>query len=235
MKTTIIGLDLGALQDFSARAELRVIAPPVPPAPDPVTFHPAAGGKPTTLPAPTPAWGSVAPPAVKAPEEPTRLRCVGLYRWPLKTRYATVVNDIGAHLDRLRAAGEDVELVIDGTGVGVAVLELFDAAGIRYTAVSIHGGQATTHEGKVWRVAKKSLVAALQVAAQNRTLTIDRPKSELAQALRAEMGNFRHTINPATAHESFAAWRESDHDDLVLALALACWRATRPVKRVGAW
>jgi hypothetical protein len=38
-------------------------------------------------------------------------------------------------------------------------------------------------------------------------------------------------VNISTAHDSYEAWREGDHDDLVLATALACWRAA---KRRGA-
>jgi hypothetical protein len=30
-------------------------------------------------------------------------------------------------------------------------------------------------------------------------------------------------IDPKTAHDSYEHWRESDHDDLVLATALGCW------------
>ena len=39
--------------------------------------------------------------------------------------------------------------------------------------------------------------------------------------LTQELLNFRVKIDPATAHDSYSAWRERDHDDLVLALALA--------------
>jgi hypothetical protein len=38
-----------------------------------------------------------------------------------------------------------------------------------------------------------------------------------------ELQSFRVTIDPTTAHDSYSAWREQDHDDLVFALALACW------------
>jgi hypothetical protein len=50
---------------------------------------------------------------------------------------------------------------------------------------------------------------------------------ELWPALREEMLNFKRKINLKTAHDSYEHWRESDHDDLVLATALACWGATR--------
>jgi hypothetical protein len=34
-------------------------------------------------------------------------------------------------------------------------------------------------------------------------------------------------INISTAHDSYEAWREGDHDDLVLSVALACWAGER--------
>ncbi len=39
-----------------------------------------------------------------------------------------------------------------------------------------------------------------------------------------ELANFRVKITLA-ANEVFRAWREGEHDDLVLAVVLACWRA----------
>jgi hypothetical protein len=39
------------------------------------------------------------------------------------------------------------------------------------------------------------------------------------------MLNFKVKIDPETAHESYSAWREAEHDDLVLAVALATWWA----------
>jgi hypothetical protein len=50
---------------------------------------------------------------------------------------------------------------------------------------------------------------------------------ELWPALKEELLNFRRKINLKTAHDSYEHWRETDHDDLVLAAALACWGARR--------
>jgi hypothetical protein len=231
--TYYIGLDLGQLQDYTARAVLHVADPPPAPEAEPVQrFHPTDGGAPSLrLADGRRATAVLAPPVGEA--SPLLMRCVGLHRWPLKTKYAAIVADMRAFLGHL-PEGEGWELLIDGTGVGVAVLEQFDAAGIKYTAVSIHGGQETTRDGHKWRVPKKALVAALQVAAQNRTLAIDPPGMPLAKELRAEMGNFRHTIT-AAANDTYAAWREADHDDLVLALAIACWGVTKPVYTFQYW
>ncbi|MDD1753960.1 MAG: hypothetical protein LUQ38_12840 [Methanotrichaceae archaeon] len=47
--------------------------------------------------------------------------------------------------------------------------------------------------------------------------------------MQGELLNFKVKIDPQTAHDSYSAWRESEHDDLVLSVALACWYAeTRP-------
>jgi hypothetical protein len=46
---------------------------------------------------------------------------------------------------------------------------------------------------------------------------------ELAPTLKKELLNFRVKVDPKTAHDSYEHWREGDHDDLVLATALACW------------
>ena len=41
------------------------------------------------------------------------------------------------------------------------------------------------------------------------------------------MENFRVKVTDA-ANETFGAWRERPHDDLVLAVAIAAWQAERP-------
>jgi hypothetical protein len=53
----------------------------------------------------------------------------------------------------------------------------------------------------------------------------------LAETLRNELLNFKVKINISTAHDSYEAWREGDHDDLVLSVALACWAGERFPKR----
>lgn len=45
----------------------------------------------------------------------------------------------------------------------------------------------------------------------------------LLEVLKGELQTFEVKINPQTAHDSYLAWREGQHDDLVLAVAMACW------------
>jgi hypothetical protein len=55
------------------------------------------------------------------------------------------------------------------------------------------------------------------------------PGLALAPVLTEELSRFKMKFNAATAHDSYAAWREGDHDDLVLATALAAWWGSRMV------
>jgi hypothetical protein len=67
-------------------------------------------------------------------------------------------------------------------------------------------------------------MSVLQVVSQTGRLKIPL-KLRLSQLLQGELLNFKSKIDPATAHDSYSAWREADHDDLLLATALACWYA----------
>jgi hypothetical protein len=73
-----------------------------------------------------------------------------------------------------------------------------------------------------YRVPKRDLVSAVQVLLQSERLKIVRSLPEAA-TLRSEFQNFRVKIDPRTAHDSYSHWREAEHDDLVLATALAAW------------
>jgi hypothetical protein len=69
-------------------------------------------------------------------------------------------------------------------------------------------------------VAKKELVSVLQVLLQSRRLKIA-PLPERDLLLR-EFQTFRVKVT-AAANETFEAWRERDHDDMVPAVAIAAW------------
>jgi hypothetical protein len=70
-------------------------------------------------------------------------------------------------------------------------------------------------------VPKKELVSVLQVLLQSKRLQVARALP-MAAVLVKELECFRVKFTPS-ANETFEAWRERDHDDLVLAAALAAW------------
>ncbi|HEY7157283.1 MAG TPA: hypothetical protein VH575_25240 [Gemmataceae bacterium] len=145
-------------------------------------------------------------------------------RWQLGTAYPAIVADV----DALARSLDKPALVADATGVGRAVVDLFREASLpvsELVAVTITGGHEVNRV--TWedaRVPKRDLVGAVQSALQGRRLKIAKQLPEAATLTR-ELSTFRVKINVASATESFEAWRERDHDDLVLALALALWVA----------
>jgi hypothetical protein len=147
-----------------------------------------------------------------------------LMRYPLGTKYAEIVASVRSLLSRepFRRRMRYTRLLADKTGVGAAVIDGFYEKGVNPIGVTIHGGSAVTEEVRGFRVPKRDLVASVQTLLQNGRLKIA-PEMELASVLKSELLNFRVKINPATAHDSYEHWREADHDDLVLAVALACW------------
>jgi hypothetical protein len=118
----------------------------------------------------------------------------------------------------------DVAVVYDRTGVGAAAGDVFDRVQIDATLVGIliHGGDRVSFEGGVYRAPKRDLVSALIVAFQNGALRIAADLG-LAPVLTAELQHFTLKFNEQTAHDSYSAWREDAHDDLVLAVGLAVW------------
>ena len=149
-----------------------------------------------------------------------------LQRFELGTKYTDIVRSVRRLLLREPFMGRMLytRLLVDRTGVGAGVVDSFYEHGVRPISVTIHGGSAVTWEPADlgYRVPKRDLVAAVQVLLQNGRLKIA-PEMELAPVLKKELLNFRVKIDPSTAHDSYEHWREGDHDDLVLATALACW------------
>jgi hypothetical protein len=120
---------------------------------------------------------------------------------------------------------------VDATGVGRAVIDLLrrEKPPCRLVPVVITFGHAITWgDDGARHLPKKELVGTLQVLLQNRRLKISSRLPEAA-VLKKELENFRVKIT-AAANETFGAGpvREGPHDDLVLALALACWEAEQP-------
>jgi hypothetical protein len=74
-------------------------------------------------------------------------------------------------------------------------------------------------------VPKLELVSTVQALLSGGRLKIV-PALALAELLQKELLNFQVKITDS-ANETFGAWREGAHDDLVLAVALAAWLCER--------
>ncbi len=155
-----------------------------------------------------------------------------LERVRLGTSYLAVIERLRQIVNSRELVGRCI-LVMDATGLGGPVLELLRAArlGCQIIPVTITGGDREINSGGMWRVPKRDLINRLQLMLERKELQIASRLRE-AETLVRELINMRMKISIA-GHDSYAARSESDHDDLVLAVALACWRAkgclSRPV------
>jgi hypothetical protein len=140
-----------------------------------------------------------------------------IQRVALGTPYPAVVEMV-RDIANGEALGGRCALAVDGTGVGAPVVDMLRAAGLRceITAVTITGGEREAGRGANWvSVPKKDLISGVQLALEKGELRIARRMKD-AGALVRELVSVR--MGEATGGE---------HDDLVIALALACWRARR--------
>ena len=119
----------------------------------------------------------------------------------------------------VRALPGEADLVIDATGVGRPVLDMLRAAGLEPVAVTITGGRSASFDGGTWRVPKRMLVRALVTAFEAGRLKVARGLPS-AGALLRELRAFRRRISEH-GHDSYN--RAGEHDDLVVATALAVW------------
>ena len=142
-----------------------------------------------------------------------------LERMPLGTPYPGIIAHVGRLLAKLPAG---TELIIDFTGVGRPVFDMFVYSGISPLGVLITGGTAETSDGATRSVPKLTLVSRLQALLHEGRLKILRELAE-AETLVRELQDFRVEFT-AAGHLTFNA-RTGKHDDLVLALAIAVWRA----------
>ncbi len=154
-------------------------------------------------------------------EYPSEVRLLYLDRPPLGTKYPAIVTRVLALLDRAPLSRE-VPLVVDRTGVGAAVVDLFAAAGVQPQAVTITGGDAVIREDHHYKIPKRELAGQLVATHQSGRLKVA-PGITLWPTLVQELINFKPKINITTGHDTYEAWRESVHDDLVLSVAMACW------------
>ncbi|MBK1668331.1 hypothetical protein CKO28_09820 [Rhodovibrio sodomensis] len=159
---------------------------------------------------------------------PPRFALRHLERLPLGMSYPAQVDKVQTVRARLP---QRTELVIDRTGVGRAVFDIFRSHGVRAQAVDITAGDGASQSSDGWRVSKKDLVSRLQALLHQGHLKIAKGMPE-AQALVKELQDFRVTFTQA-GNPTFNA-REGQHDDLVLAVAIACWWSAMPSRSVTA-
>ncbi len=172
--------------------------------------------------------------------------CRALRRWELGTKYTKIVEDVGRVVDReplarlvptknawnvWRDEPARSTLVIDGTGVGRPVVDMFAQArpNAYVRPVMITTGRNESYKDGYFHVPKSILVSTVVALLEQERLKFA-PTIKEAATLIKEMRDYRVKVTDS-ANETFAA-REGANDDLIMAVAIACWFGERCQKRL---
>ncbi len=214
----VVSVDLGQQVDPTAIAVLEVttrqeelnkhLADPDAPSPVTMDWYPKGGG------------------GIKNPGGVHRIDVRHLERLPLKMAYPDQIAHVRAVLQRPPLDRPSTDLVLDQTGVGKPIVDMFRAEGLSPIGITITAGDdwsKVSHEE--FRVSKLLLVSRLQAMLHAGELRIAKGLAD-AQVLTWELQDFRAQITES-GYTRFGA-RSGTHDDLVLALAIGAWWANRP-------
>jgi hypothetical protein len=202
-----IGLDLGQAADYTALCVLEKVTAAAPVLKMMQGYKPGPGAE------------------VKASYHLRHLE-----RPKLGTPYPEIVDRTRQVLEALPKV--ETCLIIDATGCGRPVFDMFKQQKLNPVGITIHGGGTVTRAGGLLNVPKRDLVGVLQVLFQSGRLKVAEDLPD-AKTFIDELLNFKVKINTKTAHDSYEAWRENINDDLVLAVSLAAWyeEKQRPAAR----
>ena len=136
------------------------------------------------------------------------------------TPYPQIVRRLDHLVKRLP---EKPSMAVDATGVGRPVIDMIRDAHLPASIypITLTGGDAVTQDGMERHVPKRDVASTIAVLLQTGRLRIARGLKE-SETLLQELLNFRVKIS-LSGHDSYEAWREKEHDDLVLAVGLAAW------------
>ena len=166
--------------------------------------------------------------AIAVVEKAGKQRLVrSIVRVPLGTPYPAVIERVRRTVQHPRLWGNCC-VAVDATGVGAPVVESMRSAELGCTiwAVTITGGeQARSGQGLRWSVPKRDPVAGVQVLLERGDLRIAKALPD-ALSLLQELRDMQVQVT-RTGRTRTGAEAAGEHDDLVIALALACWRAGR--------
>jgi hypothetical protein len=166
------------------------------------------------------------------PIERTRLRrqdrverfdVLHLERVKLGMSYPAQAGYVGRLLQR-PPLNDGCQLVIDDTGVGRAVGDIFVDAGLRPKRITITAGlEPSQHGANTYHVPKAVLISTLEAHMHSGELRIA-PDATDSEALKDELKDFQRKVS-AAGRTTWDA-RVGKHDDLILSVAIALWMAS---------
>ena len=192
------GLDLGEARDYSALSIVR-----------------------RTIKVDKQRSGAVVPDELKY--SPPVYQLIFLKRWPLHISYSKdVVQDVKKILQEGWPGEENKPyLVLDYSGVGRAVLDIFRQAGMSPIGIHTSSGDRTHWIPGGFSVPKRDLIGVLTAAFQRNEIQIPAQLPD-KKILMAELANFKIKVT-AKGNDTYEHAKSTGHDDTVISLALALY------------
>jgi hypothetical protein len=153
-----------------------------------------------------------------------------LQRIQLGTPYPDIIDQVVA-VTRIPELAGFTQLAVDATGVGRPIVDMLRRSGLKCAMLPaiITGGDCQSFSGGYYRLPKRDLITRVIAALQRKTLRFA-AFLPFADDLTREMVDMEVRVT-SFGTEQFGAWREGAHDDLIFAVALACWAA----ENCGVW
>jgi hypothetical protein len=167
----------------------------------------------------------------EAPKGPPEIRLVALDRWQML--YPDTLDELGFIFSDEQFARK-VMLATDATGPGLSLYEdvvrdekMLSCVGRdRITPVIITDGQEQDRDGRFRKVPKHYLITRLQSAIRRHDIRVPK-KLPLYDVLEGELEGYELKVREGSKRVSFSNNPRDggpEHDDTILALALAWWR-----------
>ncbi len=144
---------------------------------------------------------------------------VKILRWR-HSSHEKLISELQLLLADPRMKDGQIAIILDATGVGLAVCDFVRSAGIQCFDLTIHGGYSTKIDGWHISAAKNDIVFSLQNVIEKERLKVN-PNLKYWKETKAELETFSPKVNETTLHVSYEAIRSRDHDDLVMSLAMS--------------
>lgn len=155
------------------------------------------------------------------PIESLRYDLLFLVKFPLRLSYPKIVKNIKDFIDEFFSVSKDYLMIVDYTGVGRPIVDLFRESNIDVVALNIIGGNSVNwNNDKQVNVPKKELISSLQIVLQEKRIRIADDVYHL-EDLKREFINFRGSFT-SHGNAKFGGIIGS-HDDIVLSIGLPIW------------
>jgi hypothetical protein len=155
------------------------------------------------------------------------LQVRGLRRFAPGTPYAEIGDELRKLLGKTELANAYRKVVVDQTAVGQPIVDMVLAKISAKDPVRtvIRGTDTIVESDGLYRIPKQHLISLLHVLLETSRLKFAEAMPETPQIVN-ELINYRNrTTGPSLVPDP---WREYPNDDLIFAVALACWQLHQP-------